>query len=149
MAAGDVTWFNEAKKGLGLKLHNLSTDAIKFALIKNPSFSMLATVADPRWGSGGTTNLSSEEVTVAGAYTATISVESKTWTEAAGVVTWDHADVSIGGNASNPSTARWGIYYNDSDAGKRCLAFVDFGATLDINAGFAWRPAATGVMTIT
>lgn len=151
MAAGDVTWFNSAKRGLGLKLHDLSGDTIKFAIIKDPTgtFGLSAGTADPRWGAGGTTNVSTVEVTATGAYSAPITLANKTWVESGGTVTFDHDDVSIGGNVSNTNIARYGIYYNDSAAQKNCLAFVDFGATLNISAGFRWQPAVTGVMTIT
>jgi hypothetical protein len=153
MAAGDTTVFNQTKKSVLDKLVDFDSDTIKFALIKDPTglgspFSMTAALADPRYGGGGGTDVSAAAVTVAGSWSGPVTLASLSLTVSSSIAVWTHADVSIAGDAANPSTSRWGVYYNDTDAGKRCIAFVDLGTTLDISAGFAYRPGASGVIRL-
>ena len=53
----------------------------------------------------------------------------------AGVVSWKAAKVAIAQNASNPTDARYAIIYNDTDANKRCVAWIDLGAVLNLTLG--------------
>ena len=150
MAAGDITLFNEFKEDVGQKIHNLSSDTFKIALVTN-AVTPAAGTSDPRWGAGGSTNLSTYEVTPGGNYSsggATLS--SSTWSETAGTATFDAADVTIAQNASNPNNARWAIIYNDTSAGKEALAFVDLGGVTDLAAGaFQATWSASGIFALT
>lgn len=150
MAAGDITLFNAFKLKVGQEIHQLSTDTFKFGLVTN-AVTPAASTADPRWGAGGTTNLSSNQVTPGGNYaTGGPTLASTTWTESAGVVTFDAADVSIASNASNPNNARWGIVYNDTSTGKEAVCFVDLGGVTDLTAGaFATTFSASGLFSNT
>ena len=136
MAAGDVTLFNEFKEDVGQKVHNLSSDTFKLALVTN-SVTPAATTADPRWGSGGTTE------------TGGPTIGSTTYSETAGVATFDGADNFIASNGSNPNNARWGIIYNDTSTGKEAVAFVDLGAVTDLTAGaFSITWNASGIFSL-
>lgn len=140
MAQGEITLFNQFKKDLGLKIHNLDTDTYKLALVKsaaNGGIDPVASTADPRWGAGGTTNLSSSEVTAGGNYSSGgISLGDVTWTDESGTMEWDApTNPSWAVDASNPTNARWGIIYNDTATGKQAVAFVDLGADKDMTAG--------------
>jgi hypothetical protein len=150
MAAGDVTLFNEFKEDVGQKIHNLSSDTFKLGLVTN-AVTPAATTADPRWGAGGSTNLSSSQVTPGGNYsTGGPTLASTTWSETSGTATFDAADVSIAQNASNPNNARWGIIYNDTSAGKEAVAFVDLGGVTDLTAGaFSITWNASGIFSFT
>jgi len=142
MAAGDSVRFNQFKLDRGKGIHDLSSDTIKFALIKGAANSGLdptATTADPRWGAGGTTDLSSHEVTAGGNYSAGGVTATVSWTESSGSV---QLDLSAAApqlqwlqHASNPTNARWIIGYNDTAAGKQAICYIDLGAVKDMTAG--------------
>lgn len=150
MAQGDITLFNEFKKDVGEKVHNLGSDTFKLGLITN-AVTPAASTADPRWGASGSTNFSSSQVTPGGNYsTGGPTIASTTWTESAGVVTFDGSDVSIASNGSNPNNARWGIIYNDTSTGKECVGFLDLGGVTDLTAGpFASNWSASGLFNFT
>ena len=149
MAQGDVTWFNAAKLKLGLKKIELETDVLKLGLVTS-SVTPTASTADPCWGAGGTTNLSSYEVTPGGNYSAGgPTVANNTYTEAAGTATLDADNTSIAQNASNPTNARWGILYSDTATNKDALAFIDLGGVTDLSSGgFSVTWNAVGIMSL-
>jgi hypothetical protein len=142
-AQGDLVFFDQFLVDVSEKLHDLENDTIKLALITN-AVTPAATTADPRWGAGGTTNLSSNQVTPGGNYAsggATCANPSVTLT--GGLARFDADDPAAwAANASNPTNARWGILYNDTDAGKRAIAFLDLGSVFDMTTGpltVAWN----------
>lgn len=135
MASGDITFTDQWLVDVQEKLHDMEADVIKLGLITSAT-TPAATTADPRWGAGGTTDWSTSEVTPGGNYSAggpTIANNSVTLSGGAGV--FDGDDISITQDASNPTNARWGIIYNDTDAGKRALGFLDLGSDRDLSAG--------------
>lgn len=149
MAQGDIVVFAQFKQGMGAKLHDLSADGIKLGLVTNV-VTPTETTSDPRWGSGGSTNLSTNQVTPGGNYSSGgPTIGSTTWTLSSITVTLDGADVSITQNASNPTNARWGILYNNTDSGKRAIAFLDLGGVTDLTAGdFSVTWNASGIFTL-
>lgn len=135
MAQGDVVWFDQALVDVLEKLHDLENDTVKVGLTDGTT-TPSATTSDPRWGAGGGTNFASEEVTPGGNYSAggaTPAAPSVTLT--GGLAEFDAGDVSWAQNASNPTNATWGILYNDTDAGKRALAYVDLGGAFNMTTG--------------
>ena len=150
MAQGDVTLFNEFKEDVGQKIHNLSSDTFKVGLVTN-AVTPAAGTSDPRWGAGGTTNLSTSQVTPGGNYSAGgPALASSTYSETAGTATFDAADVSIAQDAANPNNARWAIIYNDTSAGKEAVAFLDLGGVTDLTAGnLAVTWSANGIFSLT
>lgn len=130
-------------------MHDLENDTIKVGLITSTTTPAITT-ADPRWGAGGSTNWSTNEVTAGGNYTAggpTIANPTVTLSGGAGV--FDGDDISITQHASNPTNARWGIIYNDTDAGKRALGYIDLGADTDLSNGdFSITWNASGIATL-
>lgn len=69
MAVGDVKWFAQALLDLGTKKHDLSADTFKYGILKsaaNGGIDLTQSLADPRWGAGGATNLSSSQVATGG-----------------------------------------------------------------------------------
>lgn len=139
MASGDITWFKQALLDLGKALHNIDTATIKVGIIKsaaNGGFDPTATLADPRWGTGGTTNLSTGQVTTGGtSYTAPLTLASKTWAAVSNNPTLAANTISLAQDASGFTNGRWAIIYNDTDAGKRALAYVDLGADRSLVTG--------------
>ena len=138
MAKGDVVLFAQFKKDKGDGVHKLSTNTLMFACIKsaaNGGIDPTETDADPRWGIGGTTDLSAAEVTPGGNYVAGgVALSGVTWALNGAVVKLSSADVNIPIDPANPTNARWGIVYNITAAGKQAIGFVDFGADVDITA---------------
>lgn len=147
MAQGDVVFFDQFLQDVGKKLHDLSADTIKLGLITS-AVTPVATTADPRWGAGGSTNLSTNEVTAGGNYAAGgPSLATVTWTLTGGLAMLDAADLTVTQHASNPTNARWGILYNSTDAGKRAIGYVDLGSAFDMTTGdlvFTWNANGIG-----
>lgn len=135
MASGDIVAFDQFLVDVQEKLHDLENDTFKVGLITS-AVTPSATTADPRWGAGGTTNFSSNQVTPGGNYsTGGPTIANNTMSLSGGAAVWDGDDISITQNASNPTNARWGIIYNDTDAGKRATHYVDLGSDRDLSAG--------------
>jgi hypothetical protein len=135
MAQGDVTWFGQAKVDLGESLHDLENDVIKIFLTDGSTV-LAATTADCRYGAGGTTNLSSEECAAGGNYSAggaTPAAPSVTLNSSTAEIDW--GDVSWSKHASNPTDATYAVAYNDTDAGKRCLCYIDLGGAYNMTTG--------------
>lgn len=150
MAAGDITFFEEAKAYM-LDGGWAATDNIKVAICDNTT-APVASAPVPAVTSGGTTNYT--EVGSAGSYTAggeLLDTLANCVTEAAGTMTFDDtgASVSWTQNASNDTDAYWAIVYNDTDASNRALCFIDLGGPVDMSAGaltITWN--ASGIFTI-
>ena len=149
MAAGDITWFDQALLDLGEKIHDLSSDTFKLGLVTSVVTPTGAT-SDPRWGSGGGTNLSTNAVATGTAWTGPVTLSGVTWTIVSGTPTFDASDPStIAQDASGFTNARWGVIYNDTDAGKRALCFIDLGSDRSIVTGpLTLTFNASGVLTL-
>lgn len=148
MAEGDITVVNEFLEDVGLGVHELNGNTVKMGLITSAT-TPTASTADPRWGAGGTTDWSTNEVTAGGNYASGGPDIVNTYSEGSGTATFDAGDVSILENASNPTNARWGILYNDTSAGKEVVAFLDLGGDIDLSAGdftITWN--ASGIFAI-
>lgn len=157
MAQGTFTLFNEFSKSIGDGRLDLDTHTLKFALI---STTTTATAAVPCWGSGGSTNLSTNEVSGGTSYVAGgKSLSSVTWTQSGGVATLDASDLS-GANkwaqdVAGPTNIKTGILYSDSATNKDCIGFMDMTAdggttAISLQAGdisVTWN--ASGILTHT
>lgn len=146
MAQGDVTLFNKAIEWIGEAVINLETDTIKLGLITS-SLTPAASTAAPCWGAGGSTNLTTYQVTPGGNYsTGGPTIANPTYTESSGTVTFDGDDVTIAQDASNPTNARWAIIYSSTAANANALGFVDLGGITDLSAGaFTLTWSASGI----
>lgn len=144
MAIGDVTFFEEA---LDYAFFGgwATTDDIKVAILDN-TVAPLAADLTPALGDY-------TQVGVLGSYVAGgISIGS--WgsdsAEAAGVLTFDSGtNPSWAQNASNDIDAYWALIYNDTQAGKPAVAFVELGGPVDMSAGsltITWN--GSGIFTI-
>lgn len=137
MAQGDVVIFDQFLVDALEKKHDMENDSIKCALTDGTT-PPAATTADPRWGAGGTTNFSSEEAAPqTGNYTAggnACANPSVTLSGGAAEIDFDDP-ATWTQNASNPTNARYGIIYNDTSAGKECIAYVDLGSTFNMTTG--------------
>ncbi len=151
MALGDVVWFDQALANVAAKKLNLATsgDTVKLGIITD-AVTPVATTADPRWGSGGSTDLSSSQVATGGTkYTGPITLASVTGGLSGGKFVLDAADVTIDQDSSGFTNGRWGILFDDTSAGKEAIAFVDLGAARSIVSGpleIKWN--AGGILTL-
>lgn len=151
MAVGDVVVFAAAKEKMGDGALALSTGPFHIGLITSAA-TPTETATDPRWGSGGTTNYSSNEVTPGGNYSAggpqlDVTITDN-WSLSGATATFDLDDVSISQHASNPTNARWGIIYQN-DANDYAIAYVDLGSDRDLSGGnftITWN--ASGLFTL-
>lgn len=135
MALGDLIIFDQYLLDCTKKLHDISTDTLKVALITSAVTPTTAT-SDPRWGTGGSTDLSANEVTAGGNYTAGgATLASVTNALSGGAAVFDAADTSWAQHASNPTTGRWAIIYNSTDTGKRAIGAIDLGSAIDMTTG--------------
>lgn len=143
--AGEFYLFNSAKEWIGDGTIDLDGHTFKAALVTS-AVTPAASTAAPCWGAGGSTNLSTNEVTPGGNYSAGgVALANVTWVESAGVVTFDSDNVTWAQNASNPTNARWMIVYSDTAANKNALGYVDLGGTTDLSAGaFTYNVSASG-----
>ena len=112
------------------------TDTIKCALITS-AVTPSITDSDPRWGAGGGTNYSTNEVTAGGNYAAGGFTLTGTTVTLSGANTNLNATspISWAANASNPTNAAWAIFYDSTDAGKRVFGFMDLGGTVSLVPG--------------
>lgn len=153
MATGDIKWFQQALLDLGNKLHNLSADALQLGIITSAVAPSMAT-AGPHWGGTGSTNFAANQVGIAGGYTGPIALSGVSWSNVSGVLTLRANDIVIPQNASGFANGAWGIIYNNTDANKRAIGFVELsaGGSLSIVSGSVtidFQGAGTDVLRIT
>jgi hypothetical protein len=156
MAAGDIKWFAAGLLKLGQAKFNLGSDTLKLGIIKsaaNGGVDPTLSLADPCWGAGGTTNLSSSQVATGGTeYTGPKTLASVTWTSVSNVPTLRATDVALSTDASGFTNGRWGIIYDDTATNKDALGFIDFGADKSIASGpltINFGGAGTDILTLT
>ncbi len=135
MARGDVHFFGsflqKSKAGVAF---NLTSDALKLGIVNSTIAPTIAT-ADPRWGAGGTTDLSANQVATGTAYTGPIALTSVTYTQSAGIAKLAAANVTVAQDAAGFTTGYYGIIYDDTVAGKYAVGFVDLGGPVSIQSG--------------
>ena len=133
MARGDFEYFDQFYLDEGLAVHNLNANTIKFAIVTSAVIPTRST-PDPRWGPGGTTDFSAQEVTPGGNY---LTGGENVLSTFAGLPAPKHdgSVVSWAADPGNPQNAAYVIQYNETAAGKQCIAFADLGGPLDMRAG--------------
>lgn len=157
MAVGTIKWFAQGLLDLGNKVHNLSSDTFMIGIITNTTVPTVDTVA-PHWGGTGTTNFATTQVATAGtSYTGPKTLASVTWTligSGPKVPTFRATDVTIAQDASGFSNGAYGIIYNNTDANKRAIAYIELNTagTVSIVSDLVkidWGGAGTDILTIT
>ena len=154
MATGTIKWFAQGLLDLGNKIHNLSSDVLKLGIVTTTTVPSVTTAA-PHWGGTGTTNFATNQVATGGTqYTGPKTLASVTWTIVSGVPTLRATDIAMTQDASGFANGAYGIIYNDTDANKRALAFVELSAAgaASLVAGaltIDWQGAGTDVLTLT
>lgn len=137
MATGTIKWFAQGLHDLGNKLHDLDTDDWRMGIVTTATVPAVNTAA-PHWGGTGTTNFATNQVSTGGTtYTVPIVLASEAWTLTATGAAMDFADISLAQDASGFANGAYGIIYNNTDANKRAIGYVELssGGTLSIVAG--------------
>lgn len=153
MATGDIKWFQQGLLDLGNKIHNLSSDALMLGIVTTATVPSMATAA-PHWGGTGTTNFATSQVGTGGGYTGPVTLASVSWTNVSGVLTLRATDVVIAQNASGFANGAYAIIYNNSDANKRALGYIELSSTGSVSivtGSFTidFQGAGTDVLRIT
>lgn len=151
MATGDIKWFAQGLLDLGNKVHDMDGDDWRLGLVTSATTPSLST-AGPHWGGTGTTNFASNQVATATAYTGPIALASESWSLVSNVPTFRADVVTVAQDAGGFTNARWAILYNNTDANKRAIAFVDLGSDRSIVSGsltIDWSGASNDILTIT
>lgn len=150
MARGDIKWFAQALHDLGNKLHDMDTDDLRMGIVTNATVPAINTAA-PHWGGTGTTNFATNQVGTGTGYTGPI-VLTETWTLTAAGADFRLSNVTIAQDAGTGfSTGYWGIIYNNTDASKRALGYVDLGGPVGNTGGpidFDWNGATNDVLRL-
>lgn len=129
MATGTFKWFAQALHDLGNKIHDLDADDIRFGLVTTATVPAVNTAA-PHWGGSGTTNFATNQVTTATSYTGPIALASETWTLGATGAAFDAADPAvIAQDAGGATNIAYAIFYNNTDANKRALGYLEISST--------------------
>ena len=154
MASGDFKWFAQGLHDLGNKLHDLDSDDWRMGIIKsaaNSGFDPAVNTAAPYWtGGSGTTALGTGEVATGGtSYTGPIVLTSEAWALSATGAAMDVADITLAQDASGFTNGRWGIVYNNTDANKRAIGYVDLGSDRSLVAGsLTIQMNASGILSL-
>ena len=135
MAAGDFKWFAQGLHDLGNKIHDLDADDFRMGIITTATTPAVNTAA-PHWAGTGTTNMSTNQVVTTGtSYTAPLVLTSEAWALTATGAAMDVADITLAQDASGFTNGRWGVVYNNTDANKRAIGYLDLGSDRSLVAG--------------
>lgn len=139
MAAGAFKWFAQGLHDLGNKIHDLDGDDWRMGIVTTAAVPAVNTAA-PHWGGTGTTNFAANQVSTAGtSYTAPMVMTSEAWTlTATGAnMDWSDTPMSLAQDAAGFTNGAYGIVYNNTDANKRAIGYVELSAagTLSLVAG--------------
>lgn len=152
MARGDIKWFAQGLHDLGNKIHDLDADDFRLGIVSNATVPTIDTAA-PHWGGTGTTNFATNQVALATGYSGPIALGTEQWTLVAGGPRFRlTSDVTIAQDASGFSNGYWGIIYNNTDANKRAIAYIDLGGPVGNTSGpidFAWNGGSNDVLSLT
>ena len=153
MARGDFVLFEEFALTLGHNTDDIwqlnASDSIRLGIVDETAPVPIAASATPTWddfqgnevGTGGTDYPANGYVLV-----------TPTYTEAAGVATFNAADVTISQDGSGFTNGYWGILYNYTLGGASGLGmgFIDLDGPVSEVAGpivITWH--ASGIFTVT
>lgn len=154
MATGTVKWFAQALLDLGNKIHDLDGDDLRLGIVTSGTVPAVNTAA-PHWGGTGTTNFATNQVSTAGtSYTGPVALSGESWSLVSGVPTFRADTVTLAQDASGFANGAYGIIYNNTDANKRAIAFVELSAagSLSLVAGqivIDWSGANNDILTLT
>lgn len=144
MARSDLFVFQKTSFQVGTGEHNLESNTFKLGII-NSTITPVVGQETPSWG-----DFSANEVSTGGGYVAGgITLANVTFTEAAGISTFDADPVTLAQDPAGFTDAYWGIIYDDTNATDAAIAFIDLGgpvSEVDSPIEFNWN--ASGILRI-
>ena len=127
---------------LGNKIHDLDGDDWRMGIVTSVPAPTKSTSA-PHWGGTGSTNFATTQVGTGGtSYTGPIVLAGESWTNIADVATFGADQIVLAQDASGFTNGAYGIIYNNTDANKRAIGFIEISS-----AGTA--SLVSGSLTIT
>jgi len=142
MATGDMKWFVQGLVDLGNGVHNLSTADLRMGIVTTTGAPTKDTTG-PHWGGSGTTNMATNQVATGGtSYTGPIVLAGESWAAVTAVATLGADQIVLAQDASGFANGAYGIIYNNTDANKRAIGFIEISS-----AGTA--SLVSGSLTIT
>ncbi len=155
MAQGTLVIFSDFEAAVHEGAVNLETATLKMAFSTVSQATLSEATADPRWGAGGTTDLSTNEVSGTNYTAGGNGCANPSITESGGVITYD-ADNPADWlqDASGPNDIKTGILYID-DANDYAVGFIDMtsdsGTTAVSlqNGDIKYSHNASGIYTVT
>lgn len=153
MATGDVKFFSQGLLDLGNKIHDMDGDDWRLGIVTAATVPSIST-AGPHWGGTGTTNFATNQVATATAYTGPIVLANESWTIVSNNPTFRADSVTIAQDASGFTNAAYGIIYNNTDANKRAIGFIELSSagTAGNVAGpitIDWNGASNDILRLT
>lgn len=128
MATGDMKWFAQGLHDLINKVHGASDD-YRLGIVTTATAPAVNTAA-PHWGGTGTTNFATNQVGTGGtSYTGPVDLAGVTTTLTASGFTLGFDQVSLAQDASGFTNGAYGIVYNNTDANKRAIGWVEISST--------------------
>jgi len=155
MAQGTLTVFSDFMVAFLEAKMDLETAALKVAFVSDSQATWTKATADPRWGAGGTTNLSTNEVSGTNYTAGGNAAANPSVTETGNVATYDADDPATWvQHASGPTNIKTAILYID-DANDYAIGFIDM--TTDsgttplslVDGDITVQFGASGIFTIT
>lgn len=137
MATGAVKWFAQGLADIMNKIHDFDSDDWRVGIVTTATVPTVATTA-PHWGGTGTTNFATTQVATTGtSYTGPVAMTTESLSLSATGVTWRGDIITLPIDASGFTNGAWGVIYNNTDANKRAVAYVELssGGTLSLVAG--------------
>ena len=131
MAQGTMKWFAQGLHDLGNKIHDLDSDDWRMGIVTTATVPAVNTAA-PHWGGTGTTNFATNQVATTGtSYTGPLVLTSEAWTLTATGASMDWADtvMQLAQDASGFTNGAYGIIYNNTDANKRAIGYLEISST--------------------
>jgi hypothetical protein len=135
MATGDI--HIQAKFVANAVTAYLASANLKIAFISSSTTPAVAD-SDPRWGTGGAQNYSTNEVS-GGNFAAGGTALTSFAISLSGAVTSLKATspLQVVANPANPTTARWGVIYDTVSA--IIIGYLDLGGVTDLTLGLNWN----------
>lgn len=131
MATGTLKWFAQGLMDLGNKIHDLDGDDWRMGIVTTATVPAVNTAA-PHWGGTGTTNFATNQVATTGtSYTGPIVLTSEAWalTATGAAMDWADTAMQLAQDASGFTNGAYGIIYNNTDANKRAIGYIEISST--------------------
>ena len=140
MATGDIKWFAQGLEDLMRARHDVVGNDIRVGIVVAAAAPAVNSPL-PHWGGTGTTNFATSQVATGTVYTGPIALSNKSIGLLGTAPTLRADAVTLPQDASGFTNGAYGIIYNNTDANKRALGYVE------INAG-GTASLATGPLEI-